>query len=104
MFFRVQNGTGSETEGLRFQGRFHDADIEDDMILGYSWLQEQKVVVVAGEDALGVGREIRCLLVGWSEQEKPENDEPTQVVPKWSVRKIALAIDGVLDEEWSPTP
>ena len=64
MFFKVKNGTGSETEGWRFQGRFHDADIEDDMILVYPWLQEHKVAVLEGEDALLLGREIRYLLVG----------------------------------------
>ena len=104
VFLKVQNGTGSETEGWLFQGRFHDADIDDDMILGYPWLQEHNVAVPAGEDALGVGREIRDLLVGWPEQEKPEKDESLHVVPKWSVRKLVLAIDGVLDEEGIPTP
>ena len=54
MFFKVQNGTGSETDGWRFQWRFHDADIEHDMILENPWLQEHKVAVLAGEDALGV--------------------------------------------------
>ena len=44
------------------------------------------------------------MLVGWPEQEKPEKDERPQEVPKWSVRKMALVIDGVLDEEGIPTP
>ena len=74
------------------------------MILGYPWLQEHKVAVLQGEDALGVGREIRYLLVGWPEQEKPEKDKRAQEVPKWIVRKMALAIDGFLDQEWIPTP
>ena len=104
MFFKVQNGTGSETEGWRFKGRFHDAEIEDDMIIWYPWLQKHNVAVLAGEDALGVGREIRYSLVGWPEQEKPEKDERPQEVAEWSVSKLALAIHDVLDEEWIPPP
>ena len=44
------------------------------------------------------------MLVGWPEQEKPEKDKRAQEVPKWIVRKMAFAIDGVLDEEGIPTP
>ena len=66
--FQSANSPGSETEGWRLQGRFHDADIDDDMIVGYPWLQNHKVAVLAGEDALGVGRQIPYLLVGWPKQ------------------------------------
>ena len=73
------------------------------MILGYPWLQEHKVAVLASEDALGVVRKIRYLLVGWSEQGKPEKDELPHEVPRWSVRKMAFALDGFFDEEVIPS-
>ena len=35
-------------------GCFPEADIDDDMILRYPWLQENRVAVLPGDNALGV--------------------------------------------------
>ena len=41
---------------------FHEADIDDDMILGYPWLQKNRVAVLSGDNALGVGERCQCFL------------------------------------------
>ena len=47
------------------KGFFHEADIDDDMGLGYPWLQENRVAVLPGDNALGVGESCQCLVEGW---------------------------------------
>ena len=40
------------------RGCFHEADIDDDMILGVPWLQENRVAVLPADNALGVGERV----------------------------------------------
>ena len=49
----------------RAKGCFHEAEIEDDMILGYPWLQENRVAVLSGDIILEVGEGRQNLVEGW---------------------------------------
>ena len=40
---------------FRLQGKFHDADIENELISGYPWLQEKNLAVLPAEEALACG-------------------------------------------------
>ena len=41
-------------------GFFHEADIDDDMILGYPWMQENRVAVLPGENAFGKAKGVNA--------------------------------------------
>ena len=60
----VDVGPGKErVSGAK--GCFHEAEIENDMILGYPWLQENRVAVLYGDNLLGVGEGCQNLVQGW---------------------------------------
>ena len=46
-------------------GKFHDADIENELILGCPWLQENNLEVLPAEEALACGLQNEILLGGW---------------------------------------
>ena len=77
------------------KGCFHEADIDDDMILGYPWLQENRVAVLPGDNALGVCEKGQCLVEGWPLTEGRRTAKtPAKTLSDWSVRKLQLGLRG----------
>ena len=77
------------------KGCFHEADIDDDMILGYPWLHENRVAVLPGDNALGVGERGQCLVEGWPVTDtRTTAKTPAKTLPDWSVRKLQLGLRG----------
>ena len=75
----------------RATGLFHEAEMEDEMILGYPWLCQHNLAVVPSDHALGVGSTGR-LIAGWEEGDSgfdPENER----VPDCAVRKLRLCVE-----------
>ena len=62
----------NETDVSTLKGNFHEADIEDELILGYPWLQENNLAVRKTEGALGCGWKNEIILTGWGEQDPDE--------------------------------
>ena len=54
----------NKTDVFTLKGNCHEADIEDELILGYPWLQENNLAVLTTEGALGCGWENEILLTG----------------------------------------
>ena len=61
------------------------------MILGYPWLQKNRVAVLSGENLLGVGEGCRNLVGGWVKTTGPARGK---TVWTWSIRKLQLGLPG----------
>ena len=72
---------GANTSCLH--GKLHDADIENELILGYPWLQENNLAVLPAEEALACGLQNEILLGGW---EPPKTDSGSTTA--WKFRKM----------------
>ena len=65
------------------------------MIPGYPWLQENRVAVLPGDNALGVGEKGQFLVEGWPVTDaRPTAKSPAKILPDWSVRKLQLGLRG----------
>ena len=69
---------------------FHEADIEDELILGYPWLRENNLDILTTEGALGCGWENEILLTGREKEDFDETEQPDEYPVTWKVRKLAL--------------
>ena len=59
------------------------------MILGYPWLQENRVAVLPGDNALEVGKKGQCWVEGCPATDvRPTAKTPAKTLPDWSVRKL----------------
>ena len=77
------------------KGCFHEADIDDDMILGFPWLQEKRVAVLPGDNALGVGEKRQCLVKGWPVTDAQLTAKTlAKTLPNWSGLKLQLGLRG----------
>ena len=77
------------------KGCFHEADIDDEMILGYPWLQENRVAILLAENTLGVGENDQCLVEWWPVTDaRPTTKTPANTLPDWSVRKLQWGLRG----------
>ena len=93
-------GQAKETnsEVLTLKGKFNEADIEDELILEFPWLQENNLAVLTTEEALGCGWENEILLTGW-EKEDIDGDNHTEEYPvTWKIRKMALHLTDELEK------
>ena len=61
------------------------------MILGYPWLQENRVAVLSGDNLLGVGEGCRNLVEGWVKTTCPAKGKTLQT---WSIGKLQLGLPG----------
>ena len=95
----VDVGPGKERV-WRAKGCFREADIPDDMILGYPWLQENRVSVLSGDKLLGFGEGCQNLVEGWVKTTGPAKGKS---LPTWSIRKLQLALpDGRQEVSFPP--
>ena len=83
----------------RVTSLFHEAEMEDEMILGYPWLCEHKLAVLPVDRALGVGTDNR-LIAGWEEEDEGF-DHDDERAPDWAVRKLRLCVDDVVSLDGS---
>ena len=72
------------------KGKFHEADIEDELIRGFPWLQENNLAVLTTEGALGCGWENEILLTGWEKEDIEEGNHTREYPVTWKIRKMAL--------------
>ena len=82
-----------DSDTFHLRGKFHDADIENELILGYPWLQENNLAILPAEEALACGIQNEMLLGGW---EPPKTDSENSSV--WKIRKMNLLIDEELSD------
>ena len=66
-------------------GKLHDADIENELIFGYPWLQENNLAVLPAGEALACRLQNEILLGGW---EPPKTDFESTTA--WKIRKMNL--------------
>ena len=83
----------------RATGLFHEAELEDEMILGYPWLCQHKLAVVPGDHALGVGSTDR-LIAGWEEGDRGFDPEDERV-PDCALRKLRLCVEDIVSQDGS---
>ena len=83
--FRLKNAKDldvkTEENTFCLRGKFHEADIENELILGFPWLEENGLNIFPVQDALACGLQNKILLGGWSAPpkgvEKPKRlDDP----------------------------
>ena len=86
----VDVGPGKERV-WRAKGCFPEAEIEDDMILGYPWWQANRVAVLSADRVLAVGEGCRDLVEGWVKITGPAKGK---TLPTWSIRKRQLGLLG----------
>ena len=93
MDFRLKNtkdfSTQSEENVFCLRGKFRDADIENELILGYPWLEENGLNICPAQDALACGLQNEILLGGWSAP--PRKSKNRNV---WMIRRMNMYIDG----------
>ena len=80
----------NEFEVFTLKGNFHEAEIEDELILGYPWLRENNLDILTTEGALGCGWENEILLTGWEKEDFDETEQLDEYPVTWKVRELAL--------------
>ena len=92
MYFRLKNtkdfSTQSEENVFCLRGKFHDADIENELILGYRCFEEHGLNICAAQDALACELQNEILLGGWSAP--PRKSKNRNV---WMIRRMNMYID-----------
>ena len=90
---KVQRDDDDEL-ACRVTGLFLEADMEDEMILGYPWLFQHKLAVVPTDHALGVCSTNR-MIAGWEEGDHGFDSEDERV-PEFAVSKLRLCVEDVV--------
>ena len=78
----------------RVTGLFHEAEMEDEMILGYPWLCQHKLAVDPSDHAVGLGP-TNLMIAGWEEGD-PGFDPEGERVPDCAVRKLRLCVEDLV--------
>ena len=79
--------TKTEENTVSLRGKFHDADIENALILGYPWAVQNGLNIFPAQDALACGLQNEILLGGWGA--RPREYKSRNV---WQIRKRNMCI------------
>ena len=67
-----------QPDAFTLMGTSHNPDIEDDLILGYPWLQENSLALLKTEEALGCGWGNEILPTWLEKKDLKEEEQPEE--------------------------
>ena len=80
-------------ESKCLSGTFHDAEIEDEMILGYPWVTQNKLAIILALGALQTDNGKSSLLAGWPDDvEEDERQKEHNKPVSNKIRKMRLQV------------